>query len=152
MPKEYEELHNKLNDFKEREKDLQNRLKNHRPRQNQSDSDGSGSAAIAKKSQSYQQILNSPIPKTSPPQILQQPLQSPSSNLIHNLEQNGTNTSNLNANVNPSVESTDENSSELIGNFNKLAVVVFHQLLDYYCRKVLKSPTVKIYQILCYLK
>ena len=50
--------------------------------------------------------------------------------MIHNLEQNGTNTSNLNANINPSVESTDENSSELIGKFNELAVVVVHQLLE----------------------
>ena len=108
-------MNNKLNDFKEREKELRHRLNNYRPRQNQSDSEGSGSAAITKKSQPCQQTISSPIPKTSPPQILKQSLQSPSSNVLHNPDYNGTITSNINTIINPNIEATEENSSELVG-------------------------------------
>ena len=131
MFQEYEELNNKLQDFREREKELRHKLRYHRPRPVQSDSDGSGSAEIAKKSQSYQQILNSPIPKTSPPQIMHQPLQSPS-NLFHSSEQIGYNTSNISTNINPivdsAIENTGESNSKLKRN-NKVSVLLLHSIL-----------------------
>ena len=132
MFQEYEELNNKLQDFREREKELRHKLRYHRPRPVQSDSDGSGSAEITKKSQSYQQILNSPIPKTSPPQIMHQPLQSPS-NLFHSSEQIGYNTSNISTNINPivdsAIENTGESNSKLKRN-NKVSVLLLHSISD----------------------
>ena len=115
---EYEELSHKLNDFKEREKELRIRLKNYCPRQNLSESEENSSATMATKQKpTYNQNLNSPLPKTSPHQILQPPLISPSSNQLHNPDQNGANANNVNNNLNPNIETTEEHTSDLTSKF-----------------------------------
>ena len=115
---EYEELSNKLNDFKERERELRSRLQNYCPRQNQSETEENSSASVATKQKpAHNQNLNSPLPKTSPHQILQQPLPSPSSNLLYNPDQNGANAINVNNNLNPNIETTEEHNSDLTSKF-----------------------------------
>ena len=124
---EYEELNNKLNDFKEREQELRERLQNYR-RQNHSESDENTNViAATKQKHSYTQNTSSPLPKSSPHghsnQTMQQAVSSPSTNLVQNLDRNGGDANNVLSNINTNFESSDDNVNDVIGRHATLMLI-----------------------------
>ena len=97
---------------------MKNRLQNYCSGQNQSESEGNSSGTIPTfQKPAYNQNSNSPLSKTSPHPILQQPLSSPKSNLLHNPDHNGANANSANNTPNPSIETTEEHNSDLTSKF-----------------------------------